>query len=168
MHSRVQISLIFWILGCWSISGFLGPKWALLGPGGLPKGPGMDSASFGPSFSPNGAILSPMGPLFVFQFPKNTFWAQIAPSPVWVHDPYGPRAPSHMGPMAHGGRRPTFRRGVEGRSPPTAKRGVCVCGAGKPPHRKGTLGAIASSEIWNPDNWKDEVKTDLWDQIQDY
>ena len=47
--------------------------------------------------------LGSIGPLFVFQFHKKTFWAQIAPSPVWVQGPYGPTAPSHMGPGAHMG-----------------------------------------------------------------
>ena len=59
----------------------MGQKRAQKGPGGLPKGPGRHFVSFGQSFSPNGPIWGPFGPLFVFQFPPNPFWAQIAPTP---------------------------------------------------------------------------------------
>ena len=115
---------------------FLGPKWALLGPGGLPKGPGIDSVSFGPSFSPNGPIFGPLRPLSIFQFPQkpilypNSSKSSLGPGPI------GPRAPSNMGSRAHGGRRLTFRRGVGGRSPPTATRGS---GGRQPPREKWTL-----------------------------
>ena len=79
--TRLQISLFFWIFRFLGFFGFLGQKWAQKGPGGLPMGPGRHCASFGQSFSPNGPIWVPFGPLFVFQFPKNPFWAQIAPIP---------------------------------------------------------------------------------------
>ena len=132
------------------LSEFLDPIWALLGLGGLPKGPGIDSVSVGPSFRPNGRNLGPIGPLFVFEFPKNPVWAQIAPSPGWVQGPHGPRAPSNMDPRAHGGRRLTFRRGVGGGAPPL-QRGGCR-GGGRPPTEKWTLElfAIAKSGtlIW--------------------
>ena len=96
IETRVQISLFFFRFLTFFVFfffRFLGPKCAQKGPGGLPKGPGMDYASFGPSFRPNGSILGPIGPLFLFEFPKNSCWAQIAPSPVWVQGPYGPQGP---------------------------------------------------------------------------
>ena len=134
-YSRVQISLIFEIFGFWSIFGFLDPKWAQKGPGGLPKGPGIDSASFGPSFSPNGPILGPMGPLFIFQFPKNPFWAQIAPSPTWVqgHLGPGPHPIWVLGPMEAEGR---LFGGVWGGGAPPLQRGGSG-GAAAPPEKNG-------------------------------
>ena len=51
--TRLQISLFFWIFRFLGFFGFFEFFGHFLGPGGLPKGPGMDYASYGPSFSPN-------------------------------------------------------------------------------------------------------------------
>ena len=64
-------------------------NWALFGPGGLPKGPWVDSASFGPTFNPNWPILAPIRSIFVFHFLEIPYWIQIAPSPALVQGPYG-------------------------------------------------------------------------------
>ena len=131
----------------------MGPKWALLGPGvlsgpgGLPYGPGKDFASFGPSFSPYAAILGPIGPLFVFEFPKKNILGPNSSKSSLGPVPIGPRAPSNMGPRAHGGQRPTFGGVLPGGAPPLQRGGY---GAAAAPHRKESPGAIANSEIRNP------------------
>ena len=49
----LQIPLFFGFSDLGDFLDFLIFVGHFLGPGGLPKGPGMDYASFGPSFSPN-------------------------------------------------------------------------------------------------------------------
>ena len=109
-----------------------------------PKGPGR--ASIGSregfrfiwtKFQPKWAHLGPNRAPFHFSISQkpilgpNSSKSNLGPGAI------GPRAPSNMGSRAHGGRRPTFRRGVGGRSPPTATRGVW--GGGSPPREKWTL-----------------------------
>ena len=109
-----------------------------------PKGPGR--ASIGSrdglrfiwtKFQPKWAHLGPNRAPFHFSISQkpilgpNSSKSSLGPGAI------GPRAPSNMGSRAHGGRRPTFRRCVGGRSPPTATRGVW--GGGSPPREKWTL-----------------------------
>ena len=105
-----------------------------LGPGGFRKGPGVHLDSYGQSFSPNGAILDPLGPIFVFRFFGNPSGAQIAPRRVLVLGPSGALGPwrpkaditeaegRHFGGVWGGGAPPLQTRGVwGGGSPPTEK-----------------------------------------------
>ena len=113
----------------------------IFGPRMGPKGPGR--ASIGSrdgfcfiwiKFQPKWAPLGPNRAPFYFRISQkpilgpNSSKCNLGPGPI------GPRAPSNMGSRAHGGRRPTFRRGVGGRSPPTATRGVW--GGGSHPREK--------------------------------
>ena len=103
----------------------------MFGPQMGPKGPGRASIGFKDGlrfiwtkFQPKWAHLGPNGAPFYFSISQkpmlgpNSSKSNLGPGPI------GPRAPSNMGSRAHGGRRPTFGRGVGGRSPPTATRGV--------------------------------------------
>ena len=109
-----------------------------------PKGPGRASIGSREGFrfiwtksQPKRAHLGPNGAPFYFSISQkpilgpNSSKSSLGPGAI------GPRAPSNMGHRAHGGRRPTFWRGVGGRSPPTATRGVW--GGGSPPREKWTL-----------------------------
>ena len=93
------------------------------------------------------AQMGPSGPLFFSISQKHILGPNSSKSGLGL-EPIGPRVPSHMGSRAHGGRRPTFRRGVGERSPPTATRGVWV--GGSPPTEK-----VSSSycQLRNPEPW---------------
>ena len=107
--------------------------------------------SYGQSFSPNGAILDPLGPIFVFRFFGNPSGAQIAPRRVLVLGPSGALGPwrpkaditeaegRHFGGVWGGG------------APPLQTRGVW--GGGSPPTEKGSLELFAiakSGTLTNP------------------
>ena len=129
---------------------------------GICKGPDFanfwDFRIFGPKMGPNGPGRASIGSRDGFRF----IWTKFQPK--WTHlgpnrapfcfsisqkpildpnsskstlgpGPFGPRAPSNMGSRAHGGRRPTFRRGVGGRSPPLQRGGSG--GAAAPPEKNG-------------------------------
>ena len=74
-------------------------------------------------FQPKRAHLGPNRAPFHFSISQNSFWSPNSSKSNLGPGAIGPRTPSNMGSRAHGGRRPTFRRGVGGRSPPTATRG---------------------------------------------
>ena len=106
----------FWILvNFWIFGPKMGPK----GPGRASKGSRDRFRFIWTKFQPKWAHLGPNQAPFHFSISPKPILGPNSSSPVWVQGPYGPRAPSNMGSRAHGGRRPTFRRGVGGRSPPT-------------------------------------------------
>ena len=124
----------FWILvNFWIFGPKMGPK----GPGRASIGSGEGFRFIWTKFQPKWAHLGPNRAPFYFSISQkpilgpNSSKSNLGPRAI------GPRAPSNMGSRAHGGRRPTFRRGVGGRSPPTATRGVW--GGGSPPREKWTL-----------------------------
>ena len=128
---KVSDFAIFWDF---SIFGILGPKMGPKGPGRASKGSREGLRFIWTKFQPKWAHLGPNQAPFYFSIPQkpilgpNSSKSNLGPGAI------GPRAPSNMGSRAHGGRRPTFRRGVGGRSPPTATRGVW--GGGSPPTLK--------------------------------
>ena len=130
--SGFRISLFFDFL---DFSGFFWIFLGFLGPGGFRKGPGVHLDSYGQSFSPNGAILDPLGPIFVFRFFGNPSGAQIAPRRVLVLGPSGalgpwrPKADITEAEGRHFG-------GVWGGGAPHCKPGVCG-GAAAPPQKRG-------------------------------
>ena len=108
--------------------------------GGIPLHLDKVSAQMGPF----GAHL---GPFLFCNFPKTHF------GPKWlqVHNPkrgfgaLGPRLGGACGPWRP---KADFSEGCGGAEPPHCNAGGVV--GRQPPHRKGTLGAIANSEIRNP------------------
>ena len=116
-----------------------------------PKGPGR--ASIGSrdglrfiwtNFQPKWAHLGPNRVPFCFSISQKPILGPNSSKSTLGPGAIGPRAPSNMGSRAHGGRRPTFRRGVGGRSPPTAMRGVW--GGGSPPTEKGPLELLQTAK----------------------
>ena len=103
------------------VFGFL---YGFLGPGGFGNGPGVDSDSFGPSFSPNGPFWIHLGSIFDFQFFGNPYGV-----PFWAQ-------PALTG--THGGRRPTFWR-------PKADAGGS---GGEAPSKMGPFGALLGTPVW--------------------
>ena len=106
----------------------------IVGPKMGPKGPGR--ASIGSrdrfrfiwtKFQPKWAHPGPNGALFIFEFPKNPSWAQIAPVQSWsrAHKGPGPHPTWVLGPMeaegrliggVWGGGAPPLQRGGSGRA----------------------------------------------------
>ena len=103
---------------------FFGFLYGFLGPGGFGNGPGLDSAPFGQSFSPNGPFWIRLGYIFDFQFFGNPYGV-----PFWAQ-------PALMG--THGGRRPTFWR-------PKADAGGS---GGEAPSKMGPFGALLGTPVW--------------------
>ena len=118
--------------------------WGQKGPGRASKGSGERFRFIWTKFQPKWAHLGPNGPPFCFSISQKPILGPNSSKSTLGPVAIGPRAPSNMGPRAHGGRRPTFRRGVGGRSPPTATRGVW--GGGSPPREKWTLELLAIAE----------------------
>ena len=106
--------------------------------GGIPLHLDKVSAQMGP-------FGAHSGPFLFFNFPKPILGPNSSKS-IIPNEVLGPWGPGWGERAAPGGRRPTFRRGVGGRSPPTATRGVW--GGGSPPTEKGPLELlqIAKSE----------------------
>ena len=111
------------LFGIFLFFGLLAKILCFLGLGEFGKGPGVDSASFGPSFSLNGPFWVHLGSISDFQFLGNPCGPQIAP--LWSHilicvsalghsDSLGPCRPKAD---IYGGRRPTLRE-VGGLKPP--------------------------------------------------
>ena len=121
--------------------GIFEPKMGPLGPRKASKGSRDGFRLIWTKSQPKWAHLGPNRAPFSFSiFQKNILGPNSSksnPGP----GPFGPRAPSNKASRAHGGRRPTFRRGVGGRSPPTATRGVW--GGGSPPTEKYLLELLA-------------------------
>ena len=144
--SRVQILLFF--LDFWILVNFLifGPKRAREGPqrvqGRILLHLDQVSAQMGPSWAQSGPFCFSISQKPILG--PNSSKSNLGPRAI------GPRAPSNMGSRAHGGRRPTFRRGVGGRSPPTATRGVW--GGGSPPREKWTLELLPIAKSGTLDN----------------
>ena len=123
---------IFWIF--WIFLDFCLFFLFFWGPGGFREGPGVHLDSYGQSFSPNGAILDPLGPIFVFRFFGNPSGAQIAPRRVLVPGPSGALGPwrpkaditeaegRHFGGVWGGGAPPLQPRGCGGAAAPPQKR----------------------------------------------
>ena len=111
-----SILVIFWIFG---------PKMGPKGPGRASKGSRDRFRFIWTKFQPKWAHLRPNRTPFCFSISqKNTLGPNSSksnPGP----GPFGPRAPSHKASRAHGGRRPTFGRGVGGGGAPPLQRGVC-------------------------------------------
>ena len=124
-----------------------GSNMGLFGPGRASKGSREGLRFILTKFQPKWTHLGPNRAPFCFSISQksilgpNSSKSNLAPGSIWVPGPMEAEG------RLFGGRRPTFRRGVGGRSPPTATRGVW--GGRQPPHRKGALGAIANSEIRN-------------------
>ena len=128
-----RISLFSDFFDFWEFSGFFCFFFGFLGPGGFREGPGVHLDSYGQSFSPNGAILGPLGPIFVFRFFGNPSGAQIAPTRVLVPGPSGALGPwrpkaditeaegRHFGGVWGGGAPPRIAGCVGGRQPPHPK-----------------------------------------------
>ena len=119
---------------------FFGPKMGPKGPGRASIGSRDRFRFIWTKFQPKWAHLGPNRAPFSFSISQKPILGPNSSKSTLGPGAIGPRAPSNMGSRAHGGRRPTFRRGVGGRSPPTATRGVW--GAAAPPHRKESPGAI--------------------------
>ena len=104
--------------------------------------PGLDSAPFGQSFSPNGPFWIHLGSIFDFQFFGNPygvpFWAQPA-----LMGTHGGRRPTFWAQPAltgtHGGRRPTFWR-------PKADAGGS---GGEAPSKMGPFGALLGTPVFD-------------------
>ena len=99
-----------------------------LGLGGFENGPAVDSASFGPSFSPNAPFWFHLGSIFDCRFFGNPYGAQLAP--LWTHMRLGSGTFWDPGSMSVEGRllwRPkaNFKGSVGGEAPP---RTLGVCG----------------------------------------
>ena len=117
-----------------------------LGPGRVPGGSGGAFGFIWTKFQPEWSHFGPVGAHFrfpIFWKPirgPNSSQESLGSGPIW-----GP-GPMEAEGRHYGGRRPTFWRGVGGRSPPTATQGVW--GGGSPPTEKGPLElfAIAKSE----------------------
>ena len=145
-ETRVQISLIFGIFGFGHFF-ICGPKMG-------PKVPGRASIRSGEGFrfiwtkfQPKWVHLGTNRAPFCFSMSQkpilgpNSSKSSLGPGPfgprahpIWdLARPFGPSVPSNMGSRAHGGRRPTFRRGVGGGAPPL-QRGGCG-GAAAPPQK---------------------------------
>ena len=116
------------------------------GPGRVPGGSGGAFGFIWTKFQPEWSHFGPVGAHFrfpIFWKPirgPNSSQESLGSGPIW-----GP-GPMEAEGRHYGGRRPTFWRGVGGRSPPTATQGVW--GGGSPPTEKGPLElfAIAKSE----------------------
>ena len=118
-----------------------------------PKGPGRASKGSGEAFrfiwtkfQPKWAHLGPIRAPFCFSISPKPILGPNSSKSIIPNEVLGPWDPGWGERAAPGGRRPTFRRGVGGRSPPTATRGVW--GGGSPPTEKGPLELlqIAKSE----------------------
>ena len=142
--------LIFEIFSCFLSfcfsSFFLFYVFGFFGPGRVPGGSGGAFGFIWTKFQPEWSHFGPVGAHFrfpIFWKPirgPNSSQESLGSGPIW-----GP-GPMEAEGRHYGGRRPTFWRGVGGRSPPTATQGVW--GGGSPPTEKGPLElfAIAKSE----------------------
>ena len=112
----------------------MGPK----GPGRASKGSGEAFRFIWTKFQPKWAHLGPIRAPFCFSISPKPILGPNSSKSIIPNEVLGPWGPGWGERAAPGGRRPTFRRGVGGRSPPTATR-VCVGGGGSPPTEKGPL-----------------------------
>ena len=119
---------IFWIFG---------PKMGPKGPGRASKGSGEAFRFIWTKFQPKWAHLGPIRAPFYFSISPKPILGPNSSKSIIPNEVLGPWGPGWGERAAPGGRRPTFRRGVGGRSPPTATRGVW--GGGSPPTEKGPL-----------------------------
>ena len=111
----------------------MGPK----GPGRASKGSGEAFRFIWTKFQPKWAHLGPIRAPFSFSISPKPILGPNSSKSIIPNEVLGPWGPGWGERAAPGGRRPTFRRGVGGRSPPTATRGVW--GGGSPPTEKGPL-----------------------------
>ena len=144
-----SIFVFFWIVLDFFVFFFV-----FFGPGRVPEGSGGAFGFIWTKFQPKWSHFGPVGAHFRFPIFRKPIWGpnsshqSLGSGPIW-----GP-GPMEAEGRHYGGRRPTFWRGVGGRSPPTANPGGV--GGRQPPHRKGVLGAICNSEIRNPDMGLDQ------------
>ena len=138
------LPLFFDVLDFWDFS--VNKKKCFFGPGRVPEGSGGAFGFIWTKLQPGWSHFGPVGAHFrfpIFRKPirgPNSSQESLGSGPIW-----GP-GPMEAEGRHYGGRRPTFWRGVGGRSPPTATQGVW--GGGSPPTEKGPLElfAIAKSE----------------------
>ena len=142
---RVSDFAIFRFFGFfWIFLDFFG----FFGPGRVPEG---SRGAFGfiwTKFQPKWSHFGPVGAHFRFPIFWKPIWGPNSSQESLGSGPIRGPGPMEAEGRHYGGRRPTFWRGVGGRSPPTANPGGV--GGRQPPHRKGVLGAICNSEIRNP------------------
>ena len=134
------IFLIFWILG---------PKMDPEGPGRASKGSGEAFRFIWTKFQPKWAHLGPIRAPFCFSISPKPILGPNSSKSIIPNEVLGPWGPGWGERAAPGGRRPTFGGVWGGAEPPHCNAGGV--GVRQPPHRKRALGAIANSEIRNPD-----------------
>ena len=126
--SRFRMFFCFLMLG---IFGILGSKMVPKGPGRASKGSGEAFRFIWTKFQPKWAHLGSIQAPFCFLISQRPILGPNSSKSIIPNEVLGPWDPGWGERAAPGGRRPTFRRGVGGRSPPTATQGVW--GGGSPP-----------------------------------
>ena len=142
--------VIFFDFSIFLIFLIFGSKMDPKGPGRASKGSGEAFRFIWTKFQPKWAHLGPIRAPFCFSISPKPILGPNSSKSIIPNEVLGPWDPGWGERAAPGGRRPTFRRGVGGRSPPTATRGVW--GAQKGPKR-GPSGGKAWAQkgpIW----WK--------------